>query len=399
MKPTKLFLALIAAFTTVCGFAQDVESSNVDYYEIKGELKNVPDSTIIELSRVEDNLICTIMTDTIVDGRFHFRIKPGSLSKERLSLGCYHSEQFPKMSLRLWASAGDNVKVTGENTLIYTWRVEGNAPENAAWQTFLNDSRELYDNLQRNLLYEYEIYKEAMLLPQEKRQAYRKAKNDSIRNVANAISIQIHANEIRRMKEAEVDAVWLDRLFMLARSCKLAKDYPYTKEVIALYNSLTEEQRKEKLAQEARAMLFPLQHVEVGKEMADTELFDLKGNKHHLAELKGKYILIDFWSSGCTPCIMAIPEMEELATAYKDKLNIVSISTDNKNAWEIASEKHRMSWNNWNDLKGQSGIYVQYDQRSIPNYTLVSPEGIVLEQWTGYNKGDLKQKLDEYIKE
>ena len=57
-----------------------------------------------------------------------------------------------------------------------------------------------------------------------------------------------------------------------------------------------------------------------------------------------------------------------------------------------------MGWNNWNDLKGQSGIYVQYDQHSIPNYTLVSPEGIVLEQWSGYNKGSLKQKLDERIK-
>ena len=123
MKPTKLFLVFIAAFTTVYGFAQDVESSNVDYYEIKGELKNVPDSTIIELSRVEDNLICTIMTDTIVDGRFHFRIKPVSLSRERLSLGCYYSEQFPKMSLRLWASAGDNVKVTGDNTLIYDSKI------------------------------------------------------------------------------------------------------------------------------------------------------------------------------------------------------------------------------------------------------------------------------------
>lgn len=56
-----------------------------------------------------------------------------------------------------------------------------------------------------------------------------------------------------------------------------------------------------------------------------------------------------------------------------------------------------MSWNNWNDLKGQSGIYAQYEQRSIPCYTLISPEGIVLEQWTGYHEDSLKQKVDEYI--
>ena len=394
----KLFLTLIVAFATVCGFAQGIVQSKADHYNIIGELKNVPDSTVIELSRVVDNLIWTITTDTIIDGRFHFRVKSTNLSKEELGLGCYHSKEFPMMSLRLWASPGDSIKVTGDNTLIYTWRVEGNAPENASWQTFLDDSRELYDAIQRGQLYQFEIWKESMQLPQEKQQPYCQEKFDSIRNAEYAMCIQIQANEIRRMKETDVDAVWLDRLFLLAGSSKYEKDYPYTEEVIALDNSLSEEQKQEQLAQDAYAMLFPPQHVEVGKEMADAELFDLEGNKHCLAELKGKYILIDFWSSGCGPCIMAIPEMEELATTCKEKLNIASISIDNKDTWKIASEKHRMSWNNWNDLKGQSGIYAQYDEGGIPNYTLISPDGIVLEQWTGYGEGSLKQKVDEYIK-
>ena len=199
------------------------------------------------------------------------------------------------------------------------------------------------------------------------------------------------------MKKSEVDAIWMDKLRGLAISVKYYKDYPYKEDVIALYNSLTEEQKQDILAQETYTMLFPPQHVEAGKEMTDADLFDLQGNKHRLAELKGKYILIDFWSSGCGPCIMAIPEMGELASTYKDKLHIVSISTDNKKTWERASKEHPMTWNNWNDLKGNAGLYASYDQRGIPNYTLVSPEGIVLEQWTGYGKGSLKAKIGEYL--
>ena len=217
-----------------------------------------------------------------------------------------------------------------------------------------------------------------MQLPQEEQQAYCQEKFDSIRAAEYTMCIQIQGNEILRMKEAEVDAVWLDRLFLLAGSFKYEKDYPYTEEVIALYNSLSEEQKQHRLAQDAYAMLFPPKHVEAGMEMADAELFDLEGNSHSLAELKGEYILIDFWSSGCGPCIMAIPEMEELATTYKDKLNIVSISIDDPKPWEMASEKHHMSWNNWNDFKGQSGIYAQYMQHSIPCYTLVAPQGLLL---------------------
>jgi thiol-disulfide isomerase/thioredoxin len=301
------------------------------------------------------------------------------------------------MSAQLWASAGDYIKVTGENTLIYTWKIKGNAPEIAAWQAYLNDSHELWDEYQRNSVLRKEIFEQVRTLSKEERTTF-KQKIDSLETIDNKLTTQISANEIRRMKKSEVDAIWMDKLRGLAMSVKYYKDYPYKEDVIALYNSLTEEQKQTELAQEAYVMLFPPQHVEVGKEMADTDLFDLQGNKHHLAELKGKYILIDFWSSGCGPCIMAIPEMGELASTYKDKLNIVSISTDNKNVWERASKEHPMTWNNWNDMKGNAGIYAQYDQGGIPNYTLISPEGIILEQWMGYGEGSLKKRIGEYLK-
>ena len=367
-----------------------------DYYEIVGEVKNVEDSTIIHLFRQDGDVGRTIAVDTIIDSKFYFKIKPDSLMKDELSLGCHRSNQFPSMSARLWASAGDYVKVTGENTLIYTWKVEGHAPEIASWQAYLNDSHELWDEYQRNSVLQDELSTQARNLPKEERGALR-LKYDSLESINNKLMIQVDANEIQRMKKTEADAIWMDKLRGLALSVKYTKDYPYKEEAIALYNSLTEEQKQHRLAQETYIMLFPPQHVEVGKEMADTDLFDLQGNKHRLAELKGKYILIDFWSSGCGPCIMAIPEMGELASTYKDKLHIVSISTDNKKTWERASKEHPMTWNNWNDLKGNAGLYASYDQRGIPNYTLVSPEGIVLEQWTGYGKGSLEKKIGEYL--
>lgn len=368
-----------------------------DYYEIVGEVKNVEDSTIISLFRQEGRVGITIATDTIIDGKFYFKIKPDSLVKDKLTLGCFRSKGFPSMSAKLWASANDYIKVTGENKLIYTWKVKGGAPENAIWQAYLNDSHEFWNEYQRKSVLQDEISTQARSLPKEERGAF-KQKYDSLENIKNKLKEQISANEIQRMKKTKVDAIWMDKLRGLASSVKYTENYPFKEETIALYNLLTEEEKRNPLAQEIYAMLFPPRHVEVGKEMADADLFDLQGNKHKLAELKGKYILIDFWSSGCGPCIIAIPEMGELASTYKDKLNIVSISTDKKNVWERASKEHAITWNSWNDLKGNAGLYAQYDQGGIPNYTLISPEGIILEQWMGYGKGNLKKKIGEYIK-
>ena len=126
--------------------------------------------------------------------------------------------------------------------------------------------------------------------------------------------------------------------------------------------------------------LFPPQVVEVGDEMADADLYDLEGNVHRLADFKGKYIMLDFWSRGCGPCLMALPEMKEVAEMYKDRLTVVSLSIDTKKGWEAASKTHEMTWQNLSDLKGSNGLYAKYGVRGIPNYVLISPEGRIVEK-------------------
>lgn len=131
--------------------------------------------------------------------------------------------------------------------------------------------------------------------------------------------------------------------------------------------------------------------------MADTELFDLDGKIHHLTDFNGKYILLDFWSSGCGPCIMALPEMKEIQEQYKKRLTIISLSSDTKSRWKAASAKHEMTWQNLNDLKQTAGLYAKYGVRGIPNYVLISPEGKIMKMWSGYGKGSLKLKMRRYL--
>ena len=171
-----------------------------DYYEIVGEVKNVEDSTIIHLFRQDGDVGRTIAVDTIIGGKFYFKIKPDSLVKDELSLGCHRSKKFPSMSAQLWASAGDYIKVTGENTLIYTWKIKGNAPEIAAWQAYLNDSRDLWDEYQRNSILRNEIFEQVRTLSKEERTTF-KQKIDSIETIDNKLTTQISFNEIQRMKK------------------------------------------------------------------------------------------------------------------------------------------------------------------------------------------------------
>ena len=173
-----------------------------DYYEIVGEVKNVADSTIINLFRIEGSMGKTIAVDTIIGGKFYFKIKPDSLAKDELNLACFRSREFPTMACKLWASAGDIVKVTGENALIHTWKVKGGAPENASMQAYLDDSRPLWDEYQLNAIRQKNMSTRGRDLSEEEYQMW-KQERDSLESVNKELSLRIAANVISRMKKKQ----------------------------------------------------------------------------------------------------------------------------------------------------------------------------------------------------
>ncbi len=55
---------------------------------------------------------------------------------------------------------------------------------------------------------------------------------------------------------------------------------------------------------------------------------DLDGNIVSTANLRGKVVLLTFWATWCGPCREEIPELNQLAARYPDKVAIIGISMD-----------------------------------------------------------------------
>jgi cytochrome c biogenesis protein CcmG, thiol:disulfide interchange protein DsbE len=67
----------------------------------------------------------------------------------------------------------------------------------------------------------------------------------------------------------------------------------------------------------------------------DFKLDDLDGKPLSLAGSHGKVILLNFWATWCGPCRAEIPDLIELQTKYKDRLQIIGISVDDDDAAEV----------------------------------------------------------------
>jgi thiol-disulfide isomerase/thioredoxin len=57
-------------------------------------------------------------------------------------------------------------------------------------------------------------------------------------------------------------------------------------------------------------------------------LYNYKNEKLSLAELKGKFVIIDFWGTFCIPCIRAFPKLDSLQKKFGDSLQILLVATD-----------------------------------------------------------------------
>jgi thiol-disulfide isomerase/thioredoxin len=57
-------------------------------------------------------------------------------------------------------------------------------------------------------------------------------------------------------------------------------------------------------------------------------LTDLSGKRVAEDTGRGKVVLINFWATWCGPCLLEAPELVDLAEEYKDRINIIGVSTD-----------------------------------------------------------------------
>ena len=368
-----------------------------DRYVIEGTIKNVPEGTFVQLFRNIGDILKVVDGDTITGNRFRFSGETTGNGVEPMTLFAMKGDTI-SMVLDVYVRPGSHINISGDGMLVYTWDVESDIPEQQTRQKIVMAARKWWDRIQL-----IDIHVDALrsmmrsgtLADGDK--AAVQAKLDSLdKEKCMAVDSVIMA-ETAVMDGMEVDDAWMEEL---NGNATFAKSYDNEKGMDAvkeLYDRLPDKWKNTMTGSEIGITVYPPKEIAKGEPAADGDLFDIDGGVHHLADFKGKYILLDFWSIGCGPCLQAIPEMKEVAEAYKDSLVIVSLSLDTEEIWRQESPKHGMTWYNLNDLKGRSGIAAKYGVWGIPHYVLVSPQGILLAQWSGYSKGNLKENVKKHL--
>ncbi len=146
-------------------------------------------------------------------------------------------------------------------------------------------------------------------------------------------------------------------------------------------------------------------HVDSAGKGVSAPLFSLaalNGEKIHLADFRGKVVILDFWATWCPPCQEGIPDLNRLYKEYRNAgLVVIGISLDRKGPDEVRRYLDQKGVEYIN-VMGSEDVFQAYSGlpgfgkiQGIPTAFIIDREGRLQRKFVGLTR---KQTFEAAIK-
>ena len=301
-------------------------------------------------------------------GDYLFKIKGDSKSPRLYHLVC-DQERIP-----LLLQGGDQVEVSSIGNLTRNYTVEGSDESNLLrefYQSYIQGLIELDRLAATYARHKGEERNEAIRAYTEE---FRRIKREQLRfvvehkeSMAAVYAIYQRLPGDPYLFNQESDAIYYRTLWEA-----LSERYPTSPYVEMLERDIERLEGYQELMSRVQETGFP-----------DLELPDMYGKKHRLSDLKGKVILLDFWSAELGTSNQLNAELKETYARSKERgFEVYQVAIDlSKALWIERVQEQALPWISVSDLKGEGSIAGRlYNLQKLPSNFLINREGIIVGQ-------------------
>ena len=126
----------------------------------------------------------------------------------------------------------------------------------------------------------------------------------------------------------------------------------------------------------------------------------IAGESFRLADLRGRFVLIDHWATSCSSCIEAMPRLHEIYEQYRSKgFEVVSIAYDGTSQRRRIERIDKELGLTWTTVDGEGQweeISEKYGYQGFPQYMLLNRDGTL---YAGTGEVDMGRNLEALLDE
>lgn len=115
----------------------------------------------------------------------------------------------------------------------------------------------------------------------------------------------------------------------------------------------------------------------------DFSLPTLEGGTVRLSDLRGKWVVINFWATWCPPCRAEMPAFEEAYRQYADEGLVILAVNQGETPEEVAAFRDAFGLTFPVLLDSQMEVGLQYKVQFLPTTVFVAPDGTIVDRVEG----------------
>ena len=149
-------------------------------------------------------------------------------------------------------------------------------------------------------------------------------------------------------------------------------------------------------------LLFSITFAEEPEKAPDFTLKNTEGEEVSLSDFSGKIVLIEWFTTWCTKCREAFPEIKpyfnKINKEYAEKnVVVMAINLDKKKPEKIAAfaQKKGMEYMLLLDAEGETGK--SYSLKTLPLILIIDKDGNIVKKFTGYKQKKTIKQIQETL--
>jgi peroxiredoxin len=369
---------------------------------------------IILLMALMPTAIYAQKKDFKIEGTFSSKMPEGKVFYNYTDLGNNVQDSVPVVGGKFEFKG----KIQGVQKAYFTFKPALQASLKSAWR----DSRQIYiepgnfsilatDSISTAKVVgsainaEYDIFTAPLIELARKRKPlwdeYVKIKAADRKVLPNALALKYKIDETTQQRENILRAyveTHPKSYFSIDAIMELIGPYVVVEKAEPLWAAIDPELKNSYRGKIIGAMISGSKATDVGSKAPAFSQPDTAGKTVKLADIKGKYVFVDFWASWCHPCRAENPNVLKAYNVYKDKNFVVigvSIDFEKDHAkWIKAIKEDGLPWTQLiSPANIDGGAMKAYGIRAIPANFLVDPNGIIVAK--NLHGDELQKKLAE----